>query len=65
MKKLTLLTALLLVNVFVFGQWNVPEDGHLGCNHAKGHELKGADALFYFQDDLLFDYDVKFYFLDI
>jgi len=66
MKKLTLLSTLLLVAVFVFGQHNLPEDGHLGCNHAKGHNhLKGADAIFYFQDELLFDYDVKFYFIDI
>jgi aminopeptidase N len=27
--------------------------------------MKGAEAVFYFQDELLFDYDVKFYFLDI
>ena len=65
MKKLTLLSTFLLVAAIAFGQWNEPEDTHLGCNHAKGHHLKGAEAMFYFQDDLLWDYDVKFYFLDI
>ncbi len=65
MKKLTLLSTFIFMAVFVFGQWNEPEGDHMNCNHAKGHHLKGADAVFYFQDDLLWQYDVKFYFLDI
>ncbi|RLD39956.1 MAG: hypothetical protein DRI83_00185 [Bacteroidetes bacterium] len=65
MKKLTLLSAILLISAVVFGQWNESEDAHFGCNHAKGQHHKGADAMFYFQEDLLWDYDVTFYFLDI
>ena len=65
MKKLTLLSTFIFMAIFLFGQWNEPKDEHLNCNHAKGHHLKGADAVFYFQDDLLWQYDVKFYFLDI
>lgn len=65
MKKLSLLTILSFLATIALAQWNQPEDAHLGCNHAKGHHLKSADAFLYFQDDLLFDYDVKFYFLDI
>jgi len=65
MKKLSLLIALLFVTAISFGQWNQPEDDHIGCNHAKGHHHKEAEAMFYFQDDFLWDYDVKFYFLDI
>ena len=65
MKKLTLLFTFIFMAAIVFGQWNEPEDGHRGCSHAKGYHLKGADAVFYFQDELLWEYDVKFYFLDI
>ena len=65
MKKLTLLSAFVFMTALVFGQWNAPDDEHLECNHAKGQHAKGSEAVFYFQDDLLFDYDVKFYFLDI
>ena len=60
MKKLTLLSAILLISAVVFGQWNEAEDAHFGCNHAKGQHHKGADAMFYFQEDLMWDYDVKF-----
>ena len=65
MKKLSLLLALSFITVIAFAQHNHSEDAHFGCNHAKGHHHKGADAFLYFQDDHLFDYDVKFYFLDI
>jgi len=65
MKKIFVLSALLLAFSVAFTQWSEPEDGHQGCNHAKGHHPKGAEAFLYFQSDLLWDYDVKFYFLDI
>ena len=65
MKKLILLSAIFFVAVTAFGQWNEPTDNHIGCKHAKGHQHKGAEAIFYFQSDFLWDYDVKFYHLDI
>jgi len=65
MKKLIVLSGLLLAFSVVFAQWNDHGEEHKGCNHAKGHHLKGAEDIFYFQSDLLWDYDVKFYFLDI
>ncbi len=65
MKKLSLFTAILLMSAVVFGQWNEAEDDHISCNHAKGQHHKGTDAVFYFQDELMWNYDVKFYFLDI
>ncbi|MEN8223899.1 MAG: M1 family aminopeptidase [Bacteroidota bacterium] len=65
MKKLLALFTLMLAFSVAFAQWNEHEEGHRGCSHAKGHHLKGAEAVFYFQSDLLWDYDVHFYFLDI
>ncbi|HSG68257.1 MAG TPA: M1 family aminopeptidase [Bacteroidales bacterium] len=65
MKRVFLLSILMLSFTLAFSQWNYPEDGHEGCSHAKGSHLKGADAVFYFQSDFLWDYDVTFYFIDI
>ena len=65
MKKLSLLLTLSFITAVTFGQWNQHDDEHIGCNHAKGHHLKNTEAFMYFQDDMLNDYDVKFYFIDI
>ncbi len=65
MKRLIILTAILFMASTTFSQWNEPEDAHRGCSHAKTSTHKGADAIFYYQSELLWDYDVTFYFLDI
>ena len=65
MKRIILLLTLMLSFTFAFSQWSYPEDGHAGCSHAKSDHLKGAGAVFYFQSDLLWDYDVTFYFIDL
>jgi len=65
MKKIFVLTALVMAYSVAFSQWSEPTDEHIGCNHAKGNHLKGAEAVFYFQSDLLWDYDVTFYHLDV
>lgn len=65
MKKLILLTAMIFAVTTMQAQWVEHDDEHRGCNHAKGLNHKGADAVFYFQDDLLWQYDVSFYFVDI
>lgn len=65
MKKLILLSAMLIMTGAAFAQHNVPRDTHMHCAHAKGHAHKSAGEIFYFQSDFLWDYDVKFYFLDI
>ena len=65
MKRALILSILMIAFSAAFSQWNYPEKGHVGCNHAKGQNLKGAEAVFYFQSDYLWDYDVKFYFVDI
>jgi aminopeptidase N len=65
MKKLFFTMAIVFAVSFIQAQWIEHEDGHHGCHHAKAINHKGADAVFYYQDDLLWDYDVKFYFLDI
>lgn len=65
MKKFLTLLSLMLAFSVAFAQWNDHTDGHKGCNHAKTNHLKGAEAVFYFQSELLWDYDVNFYHLDI
>ncbi len=65
MKQLIFLTAFFFMATAAFAQWNESTDVHHGCSHAKTQQHKGADAIFYYQSDLLWDYDVKFYFLDI
>jgi len=65
MKKLVLLGSFMLAFSVAFSQWSDHAEGHAGCNHAKTGHLKGAEAVFYYQSDLLWDYDVKFYFIDI
>lgn len=65
MKKLFLFAVIIFTVSFMQAQWVEHKDGHRGCQHAKTANYKNTGAFFYFQDDLLMDYDVKFYFLDI
>jgi aminopeptidase N len=65
MKRLILPIVMVFMASFSYAQWNDHGHEHHGCSHVKTQHYKGAKEVFYFQSDLLWDYDVKFYFLDI
>ncbi|MCD4772046.1 MAG: T9SS type A sorting domain-containing protein [Bacteroidales bacterium] len=64
MKKLIIFTILIVSNSLIFGQKSQDISNHFNCSHAK-HFNKQIQFNRNIQNDLLQDYDVKFYFLDL
>lgn len=66
MKRIFILFVFLLSAGFTFAQWNTNSNIDQKCSH-QAHALKAmqAEPNYSWQSELLFDYDVTFYWLDI
>jgi aminopeptidase N len=67
MKRFLTFIILILISFNSYSQWNVQDDHEPYCAHINRfeHQTRTLDDLYYWQSEYLYDYDVKFYFLDI
>lgn len=66
MKRTFLFIILLAIIMTSFGQWNTNYNIENKCTHIpQGLDIATLEHLYYWQSELLYDYDVTFYFLDI
>jgi len=63
-RKITILILFLVVNS-AFAQWNDNFNIENKCTHQPTTQKMAFEPSYYWQSDLLFNYDVKFYWLDI
>jgi aminopeptidase N len=67
MKQIFTFIIFILISFNSYSQWNVQGDHEPYCAHINrfDHQTRALDDLYYWQSEYLYDYDVKFYFLDI
>lgn len=67
MKRFFTFIILILISFGSFSQWNTPTNPEPYCSHMNrfDQQTRSMDDLYYWQSEYLYDYDVKFYFLDI